>query len=890
MIGRTISHYRVLRVLGGGGMGVVYEAEDLRLGRHVALKFLAPATPVAPLTLARFEREARAASALNHPHICTIHDIGTDQDAPFIVMELLEGETLGARLERGPVDLSRLVEWAVQVADGLEAAHRAGIIHRDIKPANIFITTRGDAKILDFGLAKLSPDPAEAAARADSRQTTTGGFDAPVATRPGATVGTIAYMSPEQVRGEDLDARTDLFALGAVLYEAATGRRAFTGKTSALVFDAILHQAPMSPTRVRPEVPEELQRVIAKALEKDRALRYQNAADLRADLLRVKRERESGQAADVTAPRASGTSPAWAEVAGGGRGGHRLAQALALVLVVAVLAGVALFVTARYRDALPVATPSQLTSAPGWEAEPVISPDGSLVAYASNESGNADIWVIDIHGGNPLRLTDDPASDREPAWFPDGSALAFVSDRGGTPAIWKVGKLGGAPMLLLDNAVDPAVSPDGTRIAFARRGPSGEFRIAEARFADLGRITILTSETGGWADHRHPAWSPDGTRICYEASRGLWIVPANGGASTRLTTDNEADIEPAWSPDGRHVYFASYRQGTLALWRIAVAGGQASRVTLGSGPERHPSVSRNGRHLVYSTTNDNRDLVIHDVATGRETQVGTVRTETFPVFAPDGRTLFFVSDRWEGRFDLWAQAIARDGTLGEARRVTDHPGTVSHPAVSPDGRYVAYYRILEGRRDIWIVPAAGGASTRFTDDPAPHTDPAWSPDGRRLAFVSERDGEPQIWVAPVAHGGPAGPAVRVTSGPGPKQGPAWAPDGSRIAYVAGNPGELAVVSADGRGGARRLTSGANANWVQWDTSRRLFAAGLWGERTFSVREVDAVDGTVRAFTPPVIVGPDPSSFDVSFDRRFVTFSRKDFRGDIWVLEARSGSY
>ncbi|HYN02449.1 MAG TPA: protein kinase [Vicinamibacteria bacterium] len=868
--GTQLGPYEVVAPLGAGGMGEVYRARDGRLGRDVAVKVLPEAFKARPDRLARFEREARATGALNHPNILAVHDVGRHEGQPYVVFELLDGTTLRARLRHGDrLPLRKCLEIGAQVAHGLDAAHAKGIVHRDLKPENLLVTTDGVVKILDFGLAKLQDEPEIVAGSSVSTQS-----EAPWRTEAGSLLGTAGYMSPEQVRGHAIDPRSDIFALGAVLHEMLAGAPAFLKATRPETLLAILGEDPPDLAQVRPGVPPPVRGLVRRCLEKDPTERFQSARDLAfalegllsgADTL----EERHGLAAGPrrTLPRA------------------RRWRAPAAVGCLVALAGVAGWLLRRPEAAPALGTPRQITSDPGWENEPALSPDGSFVAYVSDRSGNPDVWVSDVRGGEPLRLTDDPASDTSPAWLPDGSAIVFVSDRGGEQAVWKTPRLGGSATHLVANALDPAISPDGSRVAFARTGSAGYNRIAVASLAAPTLATFLTHDEDGLWDHRQPAWSPDGREIAYADARNLWLVPAAGGRAGRVTSSPGPDGEPAWSPDGNFLFYSSYRDDTLALWRVPVRGGVPARVTLGTGPEVEPSLA--GSRLAFSTYLSNMDVVLFDLRSGERQRLPGLRTESTPALSPDGSQVVFNSDRG-GTVDLWSQALAGGRPVGSVRRLTDDVATENLPTVSPDGRWLAFGRVLSGQRDIWIMPLAGGLARRITEDPAADKQPAWSLDGTRLAFVSERGGTGHVWVVRVAEGAPVGDPVRLTSGTGEDFFPSWSPDGSRLVFLRrGDSGFGAwVASVDGSAPPRKLIS--PVVFARWDRAAdRVLVAQADGASGVDLRAVDPRTGAIGPLSRPAALRAVGSAlpFDVSTDGGLLATHQVETRGDVWVVDA-----
>ena len=914
MVGVTIAHYRILEKLGSGGMGVVYKAEDTRLGRLVALKFLPEGSPD-ERARERFKREARAASALNHPNICTIHEIGEQDGRIFIVMELLEGQTLKGLLAAGPIESAKLLDLALQMTDALDAAHQKGILHRDLKPANVFVTGTasgypGRVKILDFGLTKQLPSRGGPAPPGEAPTISVEGENLTVA---GTAVGTPAYMSPEQARGQELDARSDLFSLGAVLYEMATGQKAFAGSTDPLIFDAILNRDVAPALRLNRDLPPPLPEIVERLLEKDRELRYQSSAGLRADLKRLKRDAESALPAAPAAARGKNWRSA-------------LPAGIALAAMLILGLGGYEWILSRTKHASAL-TERPLTANPpeDWVTNAAISPDGKYVAY-QDQIG---LFVRSVESGETRAVSLPPELHNRilgVQWMPDGAKLLVEVNVPEGIAIWLITVLGQAPPhLVYPFGYQPSMSPDGRFMAFV----AGQIpRVGREIW--VGQISGETPRKLLAVDERQrvndPVWSPDGQRIAYfvlsSAGAGppvssIRVQAAGGGSPEPLALEpylpKSAKLacmtHPClcWSPDGRLFFFVKEAPGSLpkqdrySLWQAPIKQGKSETAgrpeRLASWIELQPgglNITADGRRLQFLKQRVQLDVYVSALGAGgaslQEPRRFTLdnRGSQLIGWTADSQAIFFSSNR-NGKWQVFRQGLNR--SVPEA--VAEHPGDEGNARLSPDRSWILYQQSASSKpgappagKELLRLPTTGGSPELVLELPSSARFDYACPAKSGACVLGQEEGEDVVFYALDPARGKGDRLGQVTLRD--PRAYTWqvSPDGARLALVDryNYKGRIALLTLHG-GTWHEITVGTQWGELQsvtWAADGKTLFCAAFQLNSYNLLHVTMSGGAqplIRKGKTQLLYQPEPSP-----DGKYLAFKAHTWDSNVWVID------
>jgi Tol biopolymer transport system component/tRNA A-37 threonylcarbamoyl transferase component Bud32 len=855
MVGKTFAHYVVLEKAGAGGMGIVFRARDETLHRDVALKLPSTNTLTDAESRKLILREARAASALNHPHICTIYEVGEVDGQPYIAMEFLAGETLSRRIPPNGLPTESVLDLGAQIADAMDHAHTHGILHRDLKSANVRMTSSGQLKVLDFGLAM---NIKEASFEGVTRSTSLGS---------GSAAGTLAYMAPELLQGKTPDVRTDVWSLGVLLYELAAGALPFQGRTGFELTTAILRESPAAlPTHVTPG----LRAVIMRCLAKDPENRYHSASEIRAALEAL--QSDTGVTQQPPAPPAAKSAARFVlSVA------SLLAAATALLLVYGRFSkpGGGMLTGGKLR--LFLSTEGNLSG-------PTLSPDGKMLAYVQGIDAKQDLYVSRLSGGEHLRLTNDGAQKDDPQFSPDGEKIVFVRHVGdfNQAELCLIPALGGNIVPLVPWAENPAWSPDGSRLAFILR-KQGEPDALATSAADGSDTHIIFKSDDVYPFFGRLSWSLDGHVLAVSRSRGgmnreIWTVPARGGSAAHLTNDAAGVVSdsPIFTPDGRGVLHRSNRGGASNLWWLPLDAKPPVQLTTGPGPDSSPSVARDGT-IAFLNSRSRYSLLIHSLADGASTTLRTDSSRLWaPAFSPDGKDVAYSRDEPDGSWHLWITPASG----GAARQVTSGKVPEIYPRFTPDGSSIYFNTWGTEPLSMWRVASKGGPATPAS---SPNTgSDAYgdvSPDGRSVVFIRTENKVSHLYVAPTDG---SGAPRRVLEAPGTV--PRWSPDGKWISFSPnrGFSSGIFIVHPDGTG-LRRLTE--NGGWaVWWPDGEQIGFQIVGADGNQQIQVFSLKTGETRTLPKPRFVGTN-FPFDVSRDgKRLVTTNYQHISDEIWLLE------
>lgn len=860
MQGKIILHYRILEKLGEGGMGVVYKAEDTKLDREVAIKFLPHQIASSHDERERFTIEAKAAASLNHPNIGTIYNIEEMDNDTFIVMEYIKGQELKDKIESGPLTIDESLNIAIQMANGLQAAHEKGVVHRDIKSANIMLTDKGEVKIMDFGLAKVR-----------------GG---PKLTKDQSTLGTASYMSPEQTRGEEVDFRSDIFSLGVLLFEMLTGQLPFKGDYDQAVTYSILNEEPEPVTGLRSGIPMELERIINKSLEKDVSDRYPSVNDLIVDLRKCQKAISETQTATVPAITSMKRYSRWVGLSVG-----------ILLIVIAYT----LYLNLSGPQVIKLGRTKQITNQPGLELYPTISPDGNMIAYSAGAVGQMHIYVRQIDGGRIIPLTDDiPGNHFWPQWSPDGRRIAFNANN----TVYVIPALGGTAKRVVQNARQAAWSPDGLSLAYL------EGRKISIQFVDGGENRKITD---AFAPHSL-SWSPNGELLAYisgnpnfviepgqfgnVAPSSIWIISVERGEPVKVIDDGVLNVSPIWTQDGNSLLYISNKEGKRDLYQVPIENSgrpTGSPIRLSTGLDAHTiNLSHDGKSLTYSAFTKYSNIGSIPIPTrGRlstanvtNVTTGNQIIESMDV-SPDGQWLVFDSNR-SGNMDIYKMPLAG----GEPVQLTTHQSDDFFPDWSPDGTEIVFHSFRNGNRDLYVMSEEGGSLQQLTKEMTDERSPQWAPDGKQIIFISIRTGRIELYVImketkDMSWGNP-----RQLTFDGAFFGK-WSPNGNLIAYSggaslnlispAGGVPQILVNSSDhGQiGSITGATWSIDGNLIYFRSTDEKFQTSFW-----SINVAGGIPKLLRRFDDPNLSSYNALTTDGS---RFF-FNVIDLESDVWVME------